>query len=214
MVNFYNQWDLIKRQITNLESIIDDKSKVKLILIDDCSRENKLSEISTDLNIEKYRILERKKDWNAGGARNLGFHVADDGLILSYDSDHFPDKKLISYLIDVLNPPNGIFFRFKRNIPERPIPYNIYAIQKSDFWKCGGYDEDFEWYGDDKSFIHRVTHMLPTVTVDVGKFNVVQQKSEGNRDLLPKTRELLNNKINNITPWSTEYLRFKWEPVK
>jgi glycosyltransferase involved in cell wall biosynthesis len=214
LINFYNQWNLVQDQLANLEKIITVPEQVRIILVDDCSRDNCWSEVSSTLNVSGYRILERKKDWNAGGARNLGFHVADNGLVLAYDTDHFPNKLLIDDLIEKSqhSQPN-IMFRFKRNIPRQPCPYNIYAIEKETFWKSGAYDEDFKWYGDDKSFICRIEKLVPIQRLEAGEFKVVATCSERNMKLLPQTRTLLHEKLKGKVPWSTDYLRYKWETI-
>lgn len=107
--------------------------------------------------------------WNQNGARNLAMKEGRGGWCLLTDMDHLLTERALVNLKDVVHRKAGRYYVPEREkvIREEPWwakPYhrhpNSFMLHQDDYWRAGGYDEDFcGWYGSDRSF----RRMLDTV---------------------------------------------------
>jgi glycosyltransferase involved in cell wall biosynthesis len=132
---------------------------VRVIVVDDGSPEP-AAPIVAGSRAEVYRVIPNIP-WNRGGARNLGATVASTDWIVHVDVDHLLKAPAARALL-AFEPQAGAWYRFPRyrngpadetrrkdKIPEdatygRIHPHiDSYLIERSLFWRVGGYDEDY-----------------------------------------------------------------------
>ena len=144
----------------------EQKDRLKIILIDDCSKRDPAIDHIQDVGIdlELYRI-HSDIPWNQDGARNLGMSNASGWCIMS-DMDHIltvGGADMFLSKLDRLNP--NKYYGFNRHrldgTPIQKSPPNVMGIHTDTFWSIGGYDERFcGYYGSDVNFISRLDNAL------------------------------------------------------
>lgn len=105
IIPYYNQPLMLARQMEEIEKYPE---SVKVIVVDDCSKE--IPEVLP--RVALYRITEDIQ-WNRGMARNLGAYVTETEWLVQVDTDHILPAEcigsLLSYPADRLN-----WYRFPR----------------------------------------------------------------------------------------------------
>lgn len=140
-----------------------EKQALCAIIVDDGSPRNPAVEVanmyaaSVGFPIRVLRIKENKP-WNQDGARNLAMKNTLTDWALMTDMDHMLARDQIGKLLDFSSHvakrgeyymPHRVDFDGKANHPHA----NSYLFNVWDFWKMGGYDEDFAGcYGSDGNF--------------------------------------------------------------
>ncbi len=201
------------------------KAKLRIILVDDGSPEPMKVRDVKGLEIRAYRVL-KDIPWNKDGARNLAMMESPDEWALMTDMDHLLTAKNAKKMVNHKWEP-GAFYMPLRVWPGgkkyRRHP-NSFVLRREDFWKIGGYDEDWTgWYGSDKTFrnnLRAVARKLETdafylvhyegiikdaSTTDFGRKDS-DQHFRKNKALLRKRKEPPYVAKNSI--------RFKWERIK
>lgn len=158
------------------------KEKLSIIIVDDCSQKypafpilnSKVTGIFTRLYRVKVNI-----PWNLDGARNLAMKETATDWNLMTDMDRLvPEDSAIAALTMVTV--QGNYYRPNQvwmNGPslKRPHP-NSFIIHRSDFWACGGYDEDFAGsYGTDGNFRKNLNAVAKEVYVENPYFICCEQ---------------------------------------
>lgn len=127
-----------------------------------------------------YRIHEDIL-WNMHGARNLGAMMAEDGWLFMSDIDIIlPPSMLKSLLGKTVK--SDCHYTFERTFVQNPsrkkVHCNTFLVQRSQYWRVGGYDEDYcGTYGGDPEFIRQLTdigsarHMDDIVLIGYGRMN-------------------------------------------
>jgi len=134
MYLYYNQ----PEAISNLERLGYDKTPIKVIIIDDGSKEPLACEWAT-----VYRINE-DVPWNMPKANNLGFSKIPDEIVMRMDIDHFFTIDDLQKIYKIKLKPKEII-KFPRIYKGKKISEgkNIYLAQVNDIVKVGGYNEIF-----------------------------------------------------------------------
>jgi predicted glycosyltransferase involved in capsule biosynthesis len=178
----------------------------KIVIIDDCSPEP----LARAKGINIYRI-DDNIEWNQGGARNLGFHVAK-GWIVYADIDHLISQQTQAELLKIKKKKGTVYF-LGRNSDSKKV-LSVYLIHKDDFEKVGGYDEDFcGHYGrEDLLFYNQCQANLNMVErTDIKAIDYSETAhSQGDRNI--NHNEALyhaKTETRNTSP----RLRFKWHKV-
>lgn len=228
---YYENPNMLKEQIKLWNSYdAEIKKNLKVIVIDDGSPRNPALKAvipHPKLELSIYRIGVNIK-WNQHGARNLGFHVCDDGLVLASDIDHTlpadSASKLFKAELDM-----KFHYTFRRvNHPNHDAykaHCNSFVTTKKQFWKAGGYDEDYcGYYGGDGILLRALEEIAPRrefkdifivrwsreVLADAStnpeEFDRHGESKEGYRRISEAKRAMNNTKA--INP-----LRFPWEKV-
>jgi len=121
------------------------RRNVRFILVDDCSNTPINPTVDFPINLTIARI-DTDIYWNPPGAKNLGFTLADNDWVFSCDIDHSVPVEDYIKMIQMSKEKNSIYF-FTRFLPNgksrNKDSSNLFIIHKEDFWKTGGYDEDF-----------------------------------------------------------------------
>jgi hypothetical protein len=172
IIPYYNAPGMLARQ---LQEIAKYPPQLKVVVVDDGSA------VPAEVPdwIELYRI-DQDIPWNRGGARNLGAHVAQTDWLVHVDIDHILPTDAAWNLLD-FDPKPGCWYRFPRyrigeadetrnkdGIPREAAFGKIhphmdsYLVSRADYWKCGGYDEDYSGcLGGGTPFTKLLTNMSP-----------------------------------------------------
>lgn len=137
-----------------------DKPALSAIIVDDGSPRNPAEAVirgcgDVGFPIQLFCIRENKP-WNQDGARNLAMTHAK-GWVLMTDMDHMLVRDQVpGFYRSVAVAQQGEYYMPKRRTfamePEHPHA-NSYVMHAMDFWRMGGYDEDFAGaYGSDGNF--------------------------------------------------------------
>jgi hypothetical protein len=138
-----------------------DKMSLSAIIVDDGSPNNPAEPVVREhgdcgFPIQLFRIKENKP-WNQDGARNLAMKHCT-GWTLMTDMDHMLTRGQVSGLRHVVahEAKVGEYYLPRRvDFDGSPMHRhaNSYVFNTEDFWKMGGYDEDFAGcYGSDGNF--------------------------------------------------------------
>ena len=178
-------------------------------------------------NTELYRI-KKDKPWNQHGARNLGAHVAvsDDDWLLMTDMDMFVPEQVVCYLLQA-RLDGRVHYTFRREAADGRIwkpHFNTFLVTKRNFWKAGGYDEDFcGSYGGDGLFVKALKRVAPAVPLSqtlIGLSNHItdcntsafgRKDSEYRREYLRRLEAKVAMGPGGLLP--RDPLRFDWERV-
>jgi glycosyltransferase involved in cell wall biosynthesis len=118
----------------------------ELVFVDDGSPQP-LNLHAPYTNIRQYRIVD-DIPWNQPGARNLGACQARGEWLLFFDLDHrFATGDFLKVLAQLGTLSVGTLYKFARFSEDLGQPIhshmNSFLISRSDYFKNGGYDEDF-----------------------------------------------------------------------
>lgn len=205
------------------------RSKIQLVLVDDCSKIEVKIPNGIPLN---YQLLRVKDDimWNNGGARNLGVVHARTSKIVLTDIDHVFPEKLLGKIIDH-RARKSTFYKFKRTDHEGNAirtPRNLLYMTKGLFFDALGYDEEFCGnYGFEDSFFIDLLRLRGNSFKYFSRFSkVIENKVDRensyhtfSRDVTINT-ELMNRKMKmlkkkeGLFAHSRLFLNFNWEKVE
>jgi len=203
--------------------------QINIILIDDCSTKPLTIEINFPINLKIVRILDNV-GYNIGGAKNLGFYIVENTWCFSSDIDHVLSPNECLKCIQLDKKLNNLYY-FTRYLPNgehyQKRHDNTYIIHKQDFWKIGGYDEDFTpHYGYEDAWLKYIMQKqninFINTDIKVILYNIPNQeqflsypmeKRKIDREINYK---LLDNKKSiYVKPYSnTKILRFNWKIIK
>ena len=222
--NFYNNDICIKYQLNTWNNYSNDiKSKVKFILVDDCSDEKLLPGLvqSCNLNLKVVRVKD-DINWNQCGSRNLGMSLVpfNEWAFLS-DIDHVLDEQNIRKILDLNKNVDKVYY-FQRELIDKndSLRYapNIYLIVSGKFWELKGYDEDFcGAYGCEDKFFQKVitSKCKPIVLSDI-IVKVLFYRTQGLDRDLSRNRTIFSNKLQQYklgTYTNGKTIRFDWETL-
>lgn len=234
IVPFYRNVAMLARQAEEWEKY---PAALRVIVVDDGSPEP-AAPIVAGSRAEVYRIGVDIR-WNRGGARNLGATVARTDWIVHVDVDHLMPADTADRLVH-FKPEAGAWYRFPRwrvgaadetrnkdKVPRDATFAQIhphidsYLIERSLFWKVGGYDEDYSGcLGGGTPFLKSLERRVPVlllpevmplhvytrdVCADASDFSLSRDTSEFSRRKADKARR------GDTTPQRP--LRFPWERV-
>lgn len=138
-----------------------DKMALNAIIVDDGSPRNPAEPVirqhgECGFPIQLFRI-KQNIPWNQDGARNLGMKHAT-GWTLMTDMDHMLSRHEVAGLRHVVSheaTAGSYYMPRRQEFDTTPLHRhaNSYVFLAEDFWKMGGYDEDFAGvYGSDGNF--------------------------------------------------------------
>ena len=211
-----------------------DKAQLEICIVDDASPNVPARSVLTDvpvlgrlgMHLQLYRVLE-DKPWNQDAARNIAMFHARTEWCLLMDMDHVLPADQAAAMLDLILA-RGIVYMPNQILADgedlnRPHP-NGYLFNRADFWKMGGYDEDFAgWYGSDGNFrkcargigLHEVfTRAFHTVVYrreDIEDANTKLGRKGSEYDV--KRNVELMQKVHGGPYRATNVLRSKYETV-
>jgi hypothetical protein len=215
---------MLQKQIELWQSYSDDiKNKVKFILVDDgsmqraCRVEHLVDDDNIDISV--YRIT---KDiyCNIPGAVNLGAKVCETEWMFKHDIDHLLSEESIEKMIELMPNKGKVYKFYRHNGTDISNPNKIapgqFMIRVDDFWKVGGWDEDFcgNYGQNDPAFFWRAKGIIETE--ERYDINMVID-SEGETPEIDRTKRDVNAKLfeekKRTGEWSYDFLRFDWEKI-
>lgn len=226
IVPYYEQPLMLAEHLALWNSLPDDvASQVRFLVVDDGSPRTPAIEVfegGCPSCVSLYRIRQDIA-WNLGGARNLGAHVAATEWILFVDIDHvFPAEELRQLVRAIgwgIDP--GAWCRFPRrkkwNGRVARTAFSVHMIRRADFWRAGGFDEDFAGhlgtdytYRDARNQLYREVALPATVWVYRAS-DVADSATPGlSRDPSVNERLYLDKLEGRVAP-ARDHLRFEWE---
>lgn len=220
---------IINTHLKNWESYSESiRKNIKFILVDDCSKYPVNPIINFPINLTVARITDNIF-WNDNGANNLGFKLCENDWIFRCDMDNLLSFNEFNNILNTKKEKENYYIGSRRlyNGTTKFKPFmNIFTIHYEDFWKTGGYDEEFSRHrGYSDWMLHallehyKIKHtQWDIITNQYEDFSVylpnVITHGEGavahNRNLLEYKKKLLaSNKYEH-----PDILNFNWEIVK
>ena len=217
---------MLNKQLEIWKSYSDKlNNNIKFIIVDDCSQtlpdKTSLKLASSILDISLYRIID-DIFFNVPGAVNLGAFITDTSWFLKQDVDTIVPNESMERLLSVLSEDkqNIIYKYYRVNGTKTSSPNKIapgqFCIRKKDFWRIGGWDEDFCGnYGmNDPAFFFRARKLGYIIDErrDIEVYIDADGESNIERDVAAN-RNLFEQKTTGKTRWSTNCLRFNWDQI-
>ena len=140
---------------------VTDKMALSAVIVDDGSPRNPAEPVvrehgNVGFPIQLFRI-KQNIPWNQDGARNLGMKHCT-GWALMTDMDHMLARHQAGGLLHLVSHVAQVgeyYMPNRQEFDNSPLHRhaNSYVFNVEDFWKMGGYDEDFAGcYGSDGNF--------------------------------------------------------------
>lgn len=180
VVPFFNASNTIRVTLQSLQTQqIGDGNQIKIILVDDGSRDGGADEIR-DLLTADVQVYTHVSNRGRAAARNTGAAAAQGDYLLFVDADCLPcDERLVTRHLDalkegcdisigVISCPGASFWeRYQNEVTRRRIASNYpvhlalttqnFAIRRGLFEQAGGFDERYKAYGfEDKDIAVRL----------------------------------------------------------
>lgn len=233
----YSQPQMMAKQIETWDSYPEEIQKeLQVIVVDDCGEVPFTCEEEKPYDLQIYRVT-KNIPWNQMGARNLGMKRASAVLRLMLDPDMVVSKESMAVIWGRLRhfQPKHLYKPWLRHMPENSKPFdygspNLYIIRGDDWWKAGGYDENFagaKGYSD--VILHRVLkhmykfHHCTDIPVDFYPVRMIPDANVSNLDRNVKRNYRMFIQIVNFAArnsWNAyslgvkRHIRFPWERVR
>lgn len=160
VMSYYDNGDMLDTHIAHWEEYgAALRAAVQVIIVDDASPNKpavmRLRGANVGFPIRVFRI-RTDIPWNQDGARNLGMYMCDTEWAFMTDMDHVLPAEQAAAMFN-MQVQYGTYYMPGQLLTDgqslnRPHP-NSYLFARSDFWRMGGYDEDFAgYYGSDGNF--------------------------------------------------------------
>ena len=221
ITTYYNQHPMLQKQIALWESYSDEiKEQVQFVVVDDGSEKSAHDYVdSANINLVIYKIKEDIY-CNIPGAVNLGAKVCGTVWMFKHDIDHLLSEESVEKMLELTSNKNKAYKFYRHNGTEISNPNKIapgqFMIRVKDFWKIGGWDEDFcgNYGQNDPAFFWRAKGIIETE--ERYDINMVID-SEGETPEIDRTNREHNIKLfeekKRTGNWSNKFLRFEWERV-
>lgn len=127
------------------------QERLQIIVIDDCGDPAFTCEEETPYELIILRV-DKNIPWNQPGAKNLGFRESTVNWIINMDPDmvftNLAVEQILQQMPDVLRRGSKYHYKFglDHTNGHKTMDYgspNFYMVHKDEFWRCGGYNEDF-----------------------------------------------------------------------
>ena len=138
----------------------------EIIIVDDGSQKHLARDVLVDLIADEPSLSDRVRlfriPWDYGfnnhGGRNLAMRFVRNEWCTLIDVDNVMDEAFCEKLHEMIDSaPEDTFIIHNADITPSKDTLNHFTLKHSQFWRCGGYDEEFMGihYGD-KVFRHRL----------------------------------------------------------
>lgn len=137
-------------------------------------------------NMHLFRVKE-DLGFNSHGARNLLMNqTTSDWNILSDIDRAFPKTTLINIINKENNLQKGRYYLFQelQKATHDGFSHNEFLIHKNDFWKTGGYDEEYVniHYGD-RDFLKALQYVVKKTTIQEWKVDYLRKARKVSYDI-------------------------------
>lgn len=164
IASYYDQPQMFREWQRNLMCWgADTRARVRLIFSDDASPRFPLNEyfhpdLSERFDLKVFRILD-DIPWNDMGSRNLCMHHAE-GWCAMFDLDYLICEEELWKLLNYDTERGSEYHLRARDVRnKKPLitPQNLAVLHRDDFWKAGGYCEEFAGgYGYSDALLFRM----------------------------------------------------------
>jgi len=221
---FYDNPLMLEHQLKVIIGYPEDiRSKLELIVTDDCSPKHPL--VVPSLNL-KSRFFRTGIDalWNWQFCRNLAAAKASGDWLLMTDIDHVVPVETMEYLVYGNFDPKAVYTFSRMQYPDmKPNPphKNSWFLTKKAFWEIGGHDERFVGtYGNDGEFEKRIQpagFMKRNLAANIIRFagvvpdarcNLPRQSPENTRMV-----EAIMKMRNEVPDWKPWVLTFPYAEI-
>ena len=143
VTTYYNEPDYLQKFIEDFNQ--HNKSLIKrLIVVDDGSQKISAKDVIIHHDNISLFVVDEDLGFNSHGARNLAAkHVETDWIFFADIDVHIPPNTMNNLVKSIFNNKSeNIYYTFisgKRKKQSR----NVFCIKQKDFWKSGGYDEEY-----------------------------------------------------------------------
>lgn len=138
----------------------------EIIIVDDGSQKHLARDVLVDLIADEPSLSDRVRlfriPWDYGfnnhGGRNLAMRYVRNEWCTLIDVDNVMDEAFCEKLHEMIDSaPEDTFIIHNADITPNKDTLNHFTLKHSQFWRCGGYDEEFMGihYGD-RVFRHRL----------------------------------------------------------
>lgn len=138
----------------------------EIIIVDDGSQKHLARDVLVDLILDEPSLSDRVRlfriPWDYGfnnhGGRNLAMRFVRNEWCTLIDVDNVMDEAFCEKLHEMIDSaPEDTFIIHNADLTPNKDTLNHFTLKHSQFWRCGGYDEEFMGihYGD-KVFRHRL----------------------------------------------------------
>ncbi len=148
-ITYYNEPHFLKWWYGFNQRLLDQGCDVILNIGDDGSQERPASAFfEKNKPQDNVRLFRVKEDigFNSHGTRNLLMQQTTTNWNLLSDIDRrYTDRTLFSIYENEEGLKQGFYYSFWETIQSSPDRFSVndYLVHKDDFWKTGGYDEEF-----------------------------------------------------------------------
>lgn len=167
-VNYYNEPDQLQRWFRAIDDINEADLSIRVHIIDDGSQQYPAFDQpfvrSPPSNFSLYRV---KKDlgFNSHGCRNLAMKITNTDWNILCDIDRGIPIPSLQYVVnkikDMPESMRGGYYVFRRTDKLSTYALHDYLIHKDDFWKTGGYDEEYTGiHHGDRIFIENLEQFV------------------------------------------------------
>lgn len=170
-LSYYDQPVMLGRQFDTWASYPPElRERISFIVVDDGSPTYPAEDVvrAARVSLNLYRI-DIDKRWGWPMARNLAMHEAPEGWVLLTDIDHVLPADQAEVALSVPLREGCAYLPARRKPDGSPWKrhQDSYLLERSTFWRTGGYDLRFVgWYGTSSIFRKRLGMMTPPVETD------------------------------------------------
>lgn len=214
-LTYYNEPQWLEKWYNTIKQITKRGIDIRLNICDDGSQTEPASDyFEKRTPLSNMRLFRVVKDigFNSHGARNLLMSQTETDWNLNSDIDRkYPHLEAIAQSVDLMN--EGEYYSFWETIQSSPDRYSVndYIVHKNDFWKTGGYDEEFvNIHFGDRYFLDALR--MVTSRVKVREWEVIYARKarkvtfhDGDQTIYPNEHELIHPQY----PWGDETFRFQ-----
>lgn len=226
---------MLKLHLVNWETYSEElKQQIHIHIIDDCSKKSPAKVLAAPKNKDPVllkdvplpiSLYEVKSDipWNQHGCRNLGMTVVPQNeWCLLTDMDMILTERNLRKIMEYPKKVGQFYTLERKKMPgveEYKYHCNTFVVHPKDYWKAGGYDEDYcGTYGGDGPF----KRILGTVAkekrlpIDIHFYGRDYIQDSGTNDLdrrgpMKEAYRRIFDKKGTTKP--TNPIRFKWEKI-
>lgn len=229
---FHNECSSLRLLVTSWLSFpLTIRDNVRLLIVDDNAQIKACNCIdSGGISFEQAGVtvlrIDDHRDWNIGGARNLGAFYTCSEYIFMCDIDAYISPSLLYTALNEIKQPSSAtkIIQFNRDTSPttQKVHPGIMVVRRDAYWHIGGCDEDFVGnYGvTDSHFRSRANSECNIAVRSIRSKKICTTCSPADTELklfLPSLSRELNvnknlylKKINSQVPWSSIALRFSW----
>ena len=143
VTTYYNEPEHLKKYIETSRYFIQNSLIKRLIVVDDGSQKIPAKDVIIKQDNISLFVVDEDLGFNSHGARNLAAkHVKTDWIFFADIDVDIPKNTLDNLIENISNKSENIYYSFISG-KRKKQSVNVFCIKQKDFWKSGGYDEEY-----------------------------------------------------------------------